>query len=297
MSFLAKRVSGIVPAPQFYIFHAPPGVGKTTFASQFANPLFVDLENGTKQLDVQRLTGDEIKTFEDILTLVDELITTTTDYKTFVVDSATALEALIHKHVCGTQFKSIEDVGGGFGKGYQAAKEDLSKLLEKLKVLAKKMDVIIIAHSLVKTFTDPITNASYDRYVLQMNQKCADLLLSAADNVFFIKYEIDVLEANGKKSHMKSTGERILCTEWRASFDAKNRLNLPAELPLDYKSFKDAVEKYKPKSCAELKEDIRQLSQKLDAKTLTLVSEKVKEAGNNQLELQRIKSKLLKVAA
>jgi hypothetical protein len=38
-----------------------------------------------------------------------------------------------------------------------------------------------------------------------------------------------------------STGERVLCTQRTAAYDAKNRHDLPAELPLDWQSFATAL--------------------------------------------------------
>ena len=35
------------------------GIGKSTFASKFPDPLFIDVEGGTKQLDVARFPQPE----------------------------------------------------------------------------------------------------------------------------------------------------------------------------------------------------------------------------------------------
>ena len=45
---------GKQPGARKIVIYGPEGIGKSTFASQFPNPLFIDTENGTKELDVAR---------------------------------------------------------------------------------------------------------------------------------------------------------------------------------------------------------------------------------------------------
>ena len=36
------------------VLYGPEGIGKSTFAAQLPQPLFIDTEGGTRHLDVQR---------------------------------------------------------------------------------------------------------------------------------------------------------------------------------------------------------------------------------------------------
>ena len=45
---------GIIKKPLRVVIYGPEGIGKTTFASQFPNPAFIDTENSTEFLDVAR---------------------------------------------------------------------------------------------------------------------------------------------------------------------------------------------------------------------------------------------------
>ncbi|MEG2641978.1 MAG: AAA family ATPase, partial [Eubacterium sp.] len=47
-------ITGKVKSAQKVVLYGPEGIGKTTFASHFPDPLFIDTEGGTKQLDVKR---------------------------------------------------------------------------------------------------------------------------------------------------------------------------------------------------------------------------------------------------
>ena len=47
--------TGIQTAPVKTVLYGPEGIGKSTFASHFPNPVFIDTEGGTKRLNVKRL--------------------------------------------------------------------------------------------------------------------------------------------------------------------------------------------------------------------------------------------------
>ena len=46
---------GVINGAQKVVFYGPEGIGKTTFASKFPDPLFIDTEGSTKKLNVKRL--------------------------------------------------------------------------------------------------------------------------------------------------------------------------------------------------------------------------------------------------
>ena len=46
--------SGVIASAQKVVVYGPEGIGKSTFASQFPRPLFIDTEGSTKKLNVQR---------------------------------------------------------------------------------------------------------------------------------------------------------------------------------------------------------------------------------------------------
>ena len=48
-----------------------PSVGKSTLASQFPSPLFLDIEGGTAQMDVRRI--EKPAAWSDLLAVVNEV--------------------------------------------------------------------------------------------------------------------------------------------------------------------------------------------------------------------------------
>ena len=47
--------TGIQNTPVKTVLYGPEGIGKSSFAAQFPQPVFIDTEGGTKRLNVARL--------------------------------------------------------------------------------------------------------------------------------------------------------------------------------------------------------------------------------------------------
>ena len=92
-------------------------IGKSTFAAGADNPIVLPIkgEEGVDDLDVAKFPRAE--TFDDVLAAVSTLITEDHDFKTFIIDSASALEPVIWAKLCDeNNCDSIEKVGGGYGR-------------------------------------------------------------------------------------------------------------------------------------------------------------------------------------
>ena len=46
---------GVQDSPVKTVLYGPEGIGKSTFASHFPDPVFIDTEGGTKRLNIKRL--------------------------------------------------------------------------------------------------------------------------------------------------------------------------------------------------------------------------------------------------
>jgi hypothetical protein len=103
------------------------------------------------------------------------------------------------------------------------------------------MHVLLIGHAQIKSFQDPELPSAYDRYQLKINERAAALVREAADAVLFARFETELVKVNGSKPKARGEGNRIMYTESRPGWDAKNRFNLPFCMPLDWKSFGEAI--------------------------------------------------------
>lgn len=229
--------TGVVKTPLKVIIYGTEGVGKTTLASKFPKPLFIDAENGSGALNVARYPYPT--SWQMLMSEVQEFLNNPQGYKTLVIDSIDWAEAKAIEMICaGMKVNGIEDIG--WSKGYTYLNEEMGRLLNLLtEVINRGVNVVLIAHMVIRTITKPEETGSYDRYELKLKQakngNNCQLVKEWADLILFCNYRefLVVDKTTGKK---KATGgkERIMYTEHAATWDAKNRFGLPEVLPLDF---------------------------------------------------------------
>ncbi len=295
MSILSKVNSGKKIGAQIHTVAGNNGVGKTTFAAAFPKPILLDLENGSLHIDVNRISSENIKTLDLFRSAVKELLTTIHDFQTIVVDSVESLEGLIFDAVCKEgKVDSIEKYDGGYGKGYTRAREIMREIMIDLQALKDKgISAVLVAHTQTKTHTDPATNLTYDRVIMRCNDKMAAIIRDLSDNVFYASYKVFMATEKGKDKAF-GDGQRVLFTQWRPGFDAKNRLELPLELPLSYSAFAEACEQKPEANVETLITEIKAIAEGLDAQLKKTVYEQIEKFKSNSSKLQEIKTRLMK---
>jgi hypothetical protein len=240
MSLLNTITKGRRPRYIWALIYGTDGVGKSTMCSHAPNPIFVGAEKGTEQLDVARFP--QVESISELFAQLATLQTEKHEFQTVVLDSLDWVEPLIWKAVCDEgKVENIEQFGGGYGKGYVRALDLWRRLIKELAVLNQNMHVLLIGHAQIKSFQDPELPSAYDRYQPKINDKAAALVREAADAVLFARFETELVRATGAKAKVRGEGKRIMYTESRPGFDAKNRFNLPFVMALDWKSFGDAI--------------------------------------------------------
>ena len=211
------------------------GIGKSTFASQFPEPLFIDLEGGTNQLNVNRIEPDTAWTWKLMLEAIDAVIEEPEVCKTLVIDTADKAEALLTTSLLEESgADSIEKYGGGYGKGYTALAERFNKdLLMRLdRVIAKGVNVVLLAHAAMRKLESP-DEPPYDRWELKTSKKVAPLIKEWTDILVFMNYEIKVVEENGRNK-AKGTAKRRMFFNHTPTHDAKNRFGLGDSMDLSF---------------------------------------------------------------
>lgn len=228
--------AGVQSAPVKTVLYGPEGIGKSTFASHFPNPVFIDTEGGTKRLNVARLP--QPTSWAMLLDEVAEVRKGSVPCSTLVIDTADWAERLCIQAVCArAKVNGIEDFG--YGKGYTYVKEEFSKLLDALEeVLNAGHNVVVLAHAAITKFEQPDAVGNYDRWGMKTSKQVAPLLREWCDMLLFANYKT-VVEKAGSGPNAKnkaSGGKRVLYTTHHACWDAKNRFDLPEEVPFDYAS-------------------------------------------------------------
>jgi hypothetical protein len=221
---------GKVATPVRGVVYGVEGIGKSTLASQWPSPLFFDTEDGTRQLDVARV---EITSWLDLEGKIHELVREPGEWRTLVIDTIDWAERMAKKFVCDKGNKSsIEEFG--FGKGQVQVGEQIGKLLDLLdQVIARGVNVLLIAHSKVQRVSPPDQLDGFDRYELKLEKQSAAVVKEWADLLLFANWKTVIVEGGDGKNKAKGGKERVLWAERSPSHDAKNRFGLAEKIPFD----------------------------------------------------------------
>jgi len=223
--------SGVRKIAQKIILYGPGAVGKTTLASCLDDvgimPLFVDIEEGSSQLDVARIDPTP-ETFEEMREAI-QLAANSPDIGAIVIDSFTKAEELATaytlrtiKHEKGEPITGIESYG--WGKGYVHVYESFLLLLQSLDAAARKGKHIIgICHDVTEKVPNP-NGEDWLQYQPRLqsppkNGKTRERVREWSDHLLFVGFDAYV-DKDGKA---KGGGSRTIYTTARPMYWAKSR--------------------------------------------------------------------------
>ena len=240
-------ISGFIYGPQKTLIYGIEGIGKSTLASQFPNPLFFDLENRTAHLNVQRVKP---ASWDRFMSFLDDLRRDAMGFRTIVVDTADWAEQLARKDVLEkARVTSIKTVGD-YGLGYLQIYERMKTMVDKLDAIMARQEchVLLLAHARISRFVDPAVGASYDRYCLKLQDSDKSnvqaFIKEWVDHVLFLNYATTaVVDKKDKTTHAKGGNNRTIYVEHSAGFDAKNSWHLHDEFPMEYAALKPYIER------------------------------------------------------
>src|SRR6185436_276649 len=95
---LASVRSGVAEVPKRTLLYGVEGVGKTSFAADAPNVIFIGAEEGFGRLDVQRFPQPQ--TFDDVIEAIHTLRSDTHGYGSLALDTLDWLEPMIWKFCC-----------------------------------------------------------------------------------------------------------------------------------------------------------------------------------------------------
>jgi hypothetical protein len=229
--------------PNRCLLYAREGWGKTSFAAQAKGVIFL-CTAGEDGLDKLIETGqvpetdhfrDQAKTWGDVVAAVDELIVMDHDYRVLAIDTINGAQQLLFRHVVGESYggseKSFSQFGGVEGAKVAAVKfKELLARLDRLRE-AKNMSVLLLSHAQIAKSPNP-EGVDFDKFTPALEQRSIYAELARwVDLILFGHVEV-YAEKETKVARGKATGgsRRMLLTEARAWFDAKNRHGLQSEI-------------------------------------------------------------------
>lgn len=227
------------------VIYGPEGIGKSTLAAHFPKPVFIDTEGSTRHMDVSRT--EKPTSWTMLMEQVEYIRSNPSVCSTLVIDTADWAEQLCIGEICASKkLTGIEDMG--YGKGYVYLAEEFGRLLNILEeVVSKGVTVVLTAHAMMRKFEQPDEMGAYDRWELKLQKKTSALVKEWSDLLLFANYKTMSVATDDKGKKFKAQGgRRVMYTSHHPCWDAKNRLGLPEELPLDFSALAQYINAQAP---------------------------------------------------
>jgi hypothetical protein len=228
---ILDKIAKPVDRPVIATICGDSGMGKTTLACTFPNPIVIRGEDGLQSIPLKNrpdafpLVTDPAELWDQLKGLVME----PHEYKTLIIDSVTALERLFIQNIIETDPKmprGIQQALGGYGAGREAVATMHARIRKAAGLLAEKrgMNVVFIAHADTEKMEPPDDDA-YTRWTLRLHQKSMPAYVDDVDVVGFLKLET-FTTGDGDRKKAISDGTRVLITHAVAANVSKNRYGI-----------------------------------------------------------------------
>lgn len=232
------------------LVNAVEGFGKTTIGANAPSPLILMSGNETGYDTllghglVPQVPAAVVESWPDTLAWVRQLADDLQGVQTLVLDALGGFEQMCREHVCQRDFKGDWSDGGfnSYGKGYDATAREWKLLIQALEQLRdnRGVTVLMLGHVKIEAFKNP-TGTDYNRYASDVHKSVWALTAKFCDAVLFGTFyqSVDVGRTEQKKNEADKKGKvvgvasRVIVTQRRDGFDAKNRFGMPDEIWLD----------------------------------------------------------------
>lgn len=242
--------------PPITVLYGVDGIGKSSLASEWPNPLYLPTAGENPPSDVEMARPEEdVSSLDDFFEVVGFLLNEDHDFQTLIVDSLDGMEPLVNDVTCkriGADSINSNEKGSpaAFGQGQVQAEVEWGQFMDACRdLVAAGIAVVLIAHPEIKRFDSPVTDP-YDRYGIRMNKRAAALIREQSDIVAFMNYRVSLKtkEVGVKKSvtHAEGGKERQIHLTESAGFVAKNRYSMPDSVVYRKGSGYSSLAKYFP---------------------------------------------------
>ncbi len=206
------------------LIYGQPKIGKSTFASQFPDALFLECEPGLSELSVFKIPT---YTWDDFLAACKLVAAGDHKFKTIVVDTADNAFKLCSDHICAKH--GVEYEGDlPHGKGWSFVKNEWHRVLTRLASLP--YGLVLISHAVDRQIET--RTGEYTKTLPSLPDRARHVVLGLVDMILFC----DTISRKDERGQV--TVQRVIRTKPHPTYEAGDRTGrLPDTLPLDYAAF------------------------------------------------------------
>lgn len=220
--------SGVTAKAQKIVIYGPGGVGKTELCANMkqagVNPLFVDIENGSQFLDVDRLDPSPESLDELRGVLADDSLLA--NYDAVVIDSLTIIEEIAArwiiqnvKHEKGKPISVLADYG--WGKGFGHMFDAMLLLLGDLEAVVRTgKHVVCVCHECAEKVPNPGGDdwLQYQPRLQSTNQgRVRERVKEWCDHLFRVEFDVFVQDGKATGSGSRTIYPTQMPTHWAKS--------------------------------------------------------------------------------
>lgn len=216
------------------VIYGPEGIGKTSLAAKLPDNLFLDYENGTHGMDVNKVT-DVPATFASVNGAIAELKRDHQGFRYVTIDTADKFEDVLASSY--SEQKKVDDIFAvnDYGRTVSAFRSEMATVLDSLSGLAASgMNVVLLAHAMQRKAEPLEGDGTYDVTELKLSKTVTPLVKEWADVIIFVAYKTFVVKTDERREKV-SGGKRWCFTVHTNEWTAKHRvcINLPDDCSLD----------------------------------------------------------------
>ncbi len=257
-----------------FLLYAPPGIGKTTFATLMfpKRSLILGFEYGFK--GIPQAIGVAIPDYPSAIDYIEQLDTDEARamYDTLIIDTTTKVGEVIENYILSIYGKNSLGECKSHGGAYPLINRYYNLAFNRLK--ARGYNFVYICHSREIEVKDEDGNVVGGRFVPKMSDRIAGLIEPEVDYTFFLTQD--------------KNGERIIVTDNNPRSVGKSRTPLPLVMPLDINlfldEFKKGVEEKAEGFITEDKAETTVISFKKEERDYKEVVEEIKNIGKRLVE-------------
>jgi hypothetical protein len=238
---------------RLFLIYGQSGVGKTSCFCQAPRSLLIEVKDSSSGALKsagsirQDLPVIETENWDDLLEVLVNLSEESHEYKSVVIDGASGAEEFCNHKTVQEDCDGSTDKFLSFGRGDRLSAIRWQELVEKLNNIKKKgIWIFFLAHQSVVTITNP-SGDNFIKYQASLAKEKLASINKYSDAILFFNFLTFVKDSQNGKGKALGGEKRVAYASPSASFDAKNRINLPSMIELGnsasdaWNSFSNAV--------------------------------------------------------